>query len=120
MVGGDNDQPDLLLSALKNTDLLVHEATFTEDILAQVGPQYMHSTAAMLAKTAASAKLPHLALTHFSQRYRELPTPGKRHVDELRAEAAQHYSGNIVLAKDLDSYQLTRDGALEKLDEKTT
>ncbi|MAY36093.1 MAG: ribonuclease [Spongiibacteraceae bacterium] len=118
MVGGDNDQPDLLLSALKNTDLLVHEATFTEDILAQVGPQYMHSTAAMLAKTAASAKLPHLALTHFSQRYRELPSPGKRHVDELRTEAAQHYSGNIVLAKDLDSYQLTRDGALEKLDEK--
>ena len=77
----------------------------------------MHSTAAMLAKTAAHADVPHLALTHFSQRYREQPAPGKRYIDELRAEAAQHYSGNIVLAKDLDRYELARDGALTKLND---
>ena len=46
VVGGDNDKPELLLTALKNVDLLVHEATFTEDVLAKIGPQYMHSTAA--------------------------------------------------------------------------
>ncbi|MBB3048314.1 ribonuclease Z [Litorivivens lipolytica] len=116
VVGGDNDQPDLLLSALKNTDLLVHESTFTEDILQQVGPQYMHSTAAMLAKTAERAGVPHLALTHFSQRYREKSSPGKRHIDELRAEAAEYYRGNILVARDLDRYEINRKGELSKLD----
>lgn len=112
VIGGDNDQPELLLKALKNVDLLVHEATFTDDILRQVGPQYMHSTAAMVAKTAERAGTPFLALTHFSQRYRECGRDDKRQVEELRSEAAQHYRGEIILARDLDSYEIDRNGQL--------
>ena len=105
VVGGDNDKPELLLTALKNVDLLVHEATFTEDVLAKIGPQYMHSTAAHVARTAAAAQLPHLALPHFSQRYRD---------NELMNEAAQHYSGNLIMARDRDQYTLNKDGTLER------
>ncbi len=112
MIGGDNDKPELLEKALKNVDLLVHETTFTEDILQQVGPQYMHSTAAMVAKTAERAGTPYLALTHFSQRYRDCGREDKRQVEELRTEAASHYRGLIILANDLDSYEIDRSGQL--------
>jgi len=117
VVGGDNDQPDLLSKALQDSDLLIHEATFTEDILAKVGPQYMHSTAAMVAKSAAAAALPHLILTHFSQRYRKDPSKkAKTHsVAELFSEAREHYQGNLLLAEDLKSYQLEKDKSLSEL-----
>jgi len=115
IIGGDNDQPDLLLDALKKSDLLIHEATFTEDVLARVGPQYMHSTAGMVAKTAANAQLKHLILTHFSQRYRTDKSAKGYSVNDLYLEAKNHYHGNLQLAKDLQSYQLEKDKTLTKL-----
>ncbi len=115
IIGGDNDKPELLEKALKNVDLLVHETTFTEDILQQIGPKYMHSTAAMVAKSAERAGAPYLALTHFSQRYRDCGREDKRQVEELRAEAARHYSGSIILARDFDSYEIDRNGRLNTI-----
>ncbi|MFT5604653.1 MAG: ribonuclease Z [Paracoccaceae bacterium] len=115
VVGGDNDEPELLSSALDGADLLVHEATFTDDILAQIGPKYMHSTASMVAKTAERASTPFLALTHFSQRYRDCGKDDKRQVEELRLEAAQHYRGAVILAKDFDCYEVDRQGQLKKI-----
>ncbi|MBQ0759252.1 ribonuclease Z [Zhongshania sp.] len=115
IVGGDNDKPALMLDALKNTDLLIHEATFTEDVLAHVGPQYMHSTAAMVAKTAAEAELKHLILTHFSQRYRSDKNAKEHTVKDLYDEAQEIYKGNLKLAEDLQSYQLEKDKTLRTL-----
>ncbi|MBN51441.1 MAG: ribonuclease [Spongiibacteraceae bacterium] len=118
IVGGDNDQPELLLNALKNVNLLIHEATFTDDILQHVGPQYMHSTASMVAKIAERAGTPYLALTHFSQRYRNCGRDDKRQVEELRREAAQHFNGSIILAKDFDRYEIDRTGELKIVNNK--
>ncbi|MFT6476343.1 MAG: ribonuclease Z [Zhongshania aliphaticivorans] len=120
VVGGDNDQPSLLHKALLDCDLLIHEATFTEDVFAKVGPQYMHSTAAMVAKTATNTGLPHLILTHFSQRYRSGHSSKNKHkaqhtVKDLYKEAREHYQGNLLLAEDLQSYQLEKDKSLNKL-----
>lgn len=120
VVGGDNDQPSLLHQALQDSDLLIHEATFTEDVLAKVGPQYMHSTAAMVAKTAADTALRHLILTHFSQRYRSHQSSKSKHkaqhtVKDLFMEAREHYRGNLMLAEDLQSYQLEKDKSLNKI-----
>lgn len=115
VIGGDNDKPELLLKALKQSDLLIHEATFTEDVLARVGPQYMHSTAAMVAKTAEKAELKHLILTHFSQRYRTDKGAKEHSVKDLYDEARQDYQGNLALAQDLQSYQLEKDKTLSKL-----
>ncbi len=116
VVGGDNDQPDLLDAALQHSDLLIHEATFTEDVLARIGPQYQHSTPAQVAKAAQRARLPHLLLTHFSQRYRRHvaahPHPGDHSLADLFNEARQLYDGNLLMAEDLASYELTKEKTL--------
>ena len=112
VVGGDNDQPDLLIPALRDCDVLIHEATFTEDVLTRVGPSYQHSTPAQVAKAAQAAQLPHLLLTHFSQRYRRTRIASEHSIDDLFAEAKKYYTGNLLLASDLASYELTRDKQL--------
>lgn len=112
IVGGDNDQPQLLVPALRDCDVLIHEATFTEDILAKVGPRYQHSTPAQVAQAAQAAGLPHLLLTHFSQRYRRTRVGHEHTIDDLFTEAKAYYTGNLLLAADLASYELTRDKQL--------
>lgn len=112
VVGGDNDKPELLIPALNDCDVLIHEATFTEDVLAKVGPRYQHSTPAQVAKAAQAVQLPHLLLTHFSQRYRRARVGNEHSIDDLFAEAKNYYSGNLLLASDLASYELTRDKQL--------
>jgi ribonuclease Z len=112
LVGGDNDRPELLDAALADCDVLIHEATFTEEVLARVGPQYQHSTPAQVAKTAQRAGLAHLVLTHFSQRYHRHNPPGEHALEDLAVEARAWFSGNLVLAEDLASYELNRDRQL--------
>lgn len=112
VVGGDNDRPELLLDALAGADVFIHEATYTEDVLARVGPQHRHSTAAQVATVAAAAGVPWLALTHFSQRYQRRPSPGGHSLEELVAEARARYSGGLIMAEDLAGYRLRRDKQL--------
>lgn len=112
VVGGDNDRPELLDDALRHCDVLIHEATFTEDVLARVGPQYRHSTPAQVARTAQHAGLRHLVLTHFSQRYRRQRPPGGHALEDLASEAGQHFTGHLVMADDLATYELGRDREL--------
>jgi ribonuclease Z len=114
LVGGDNDQPGLLDDALADCDVLIHEATFTEDVLARIGPQYQHSTPAQVAKTAQRAGLQHLVLTHFSQRYRRNNPTGEHSLEDLALEARQFFSGNLLMAEDLASYELGRERQLSR------
>lgn len=118
IVAGDNDRPELLIDDMKRSDALIHEATFTEDVLERVGPQYMHSTAAMVAKAAREANLPHLILTHFSQRYRQRQTEGQRSLAELRGEALTYFGDSLVMAQDLACYEIQRDKTLKAVDPK--
>ncbi len=110
VIGGDNDTPALLQAACAGAQLLVHEATYTEEIAQKVGPQVQHSSAAMVARFAEQIRLPQLILTHFSARYHNEPG-----LAALRAEAQQHYSGQLWLADDLARYQLGTDGSLQVL-----
>jgi ribonuclease Z len=116
VVGGDNDKPELLADALQRSDVLIHEATFTEDVLARVGPQYQHSTPAQVAKTAQQAHVRHLVLTHFSQRYRRHAQNGAHSLADLFNEARALYDGNLAMADDLASYELTKDKLLLPID----
>lgn len=43
IVAGDNDQPDLLLEASTNVQVVIHEATYTQEVSDRVGPG--HNTA---------------------------------------------------------------------------
>ena len=52
----------------KGVDLLIHEATYTEEFAAEAR-EYGHSTAAQAARTALEAGARRLLLTHFSSRF---------------------------------------------------
>ena len=117
IVGGDNDRPELLAEAAKGAQVLVHEATYTADVAAKVGPGVGHSCAAQVAAFAQAAGLPNLVLTHFSARYpsREagaFGAPAGPSIDDIRAEAAATYRGQLVLAEDFARYRLDRSGTL--------
>lgn len=110
IVGGDNDRPDLLTDASAGCHVLVHEATYTADVAAKVGP-VGHSSAESVAAFAQSVGLPHLVLTHFSARYQSQTGQGPS-VEDIRAEAARAYRGTLFLADDLARYRLSRAGVL--------
>ncbi len=114
MVCGDNDDPKLLESACKDVDVLVHEATYTEQILLQVGPTVQHCSAETIAKFAEEVKVKNLVLTHFSPRFSDNPE-AKFNIGMIRKEAKSHYSGNLVMAEDLNVYELTRNGDFFKI-----
>jgi ribonuclease Z len=102
IVGGDNDRPDLL----------VHEATYTEEILRKVGPGPQHSSARMTASAAARSGVPNLVLTHFSPRYQD--GKGALTMAHVEHEAREVYGGQLFLARDFDRYLLDRDGRLDR------
>lgn len=115
IVGGDNDTPELLKDACQGTHVLIHEATYTQDVADRVGPWPQHSSAQQVARFAQATKLPNLVLTHFSSRYQSAPG-GTPHINQLAAEALQHYKGQLFLARDFDTYRLEKDFQLHKVD----
>ena len=107
VVCGDNDTPELLAEACVDADVLIHESTYTEDVLLQVGPSVQHCSAERLGKFAERVGVKNLVLTHFSARYSDNEN-AKVSVNMIRNEAKQHYSGNLILAEDLGVYELNR------------
>jgi ribonuclease Z len=92
VISGDTSPCETLAIASHEADVLIHEATFTEeehDRAAETG----HSTAAQAATLARDAGVSMLALTHFSTRYT---------VGVLRDEARAIFS-QTVLPRDFDS-----------------
>jgi len=75
----------------RNVDLLIHEATYTEEFAIEA-QQYGHSTAAQAARTARDAGARRLLITHFSSRYPD-PAPLLREAREIFPET--------ILAEDL-------------------
>ena len=112
IVCGDNDTPTLLSEAAKQADVLVHEATFTEPVIARTHETYGHSTAAKIAAFAEHAGVRNLVLSHFSARYQDNPRRSPS-IEDVREEARAVYSGELILARDLHRYHLGRDGKLE-------
>ncbi|WP_312518574.1 ribonuclease Z [Massilia sp.] len=109
VVAGDNDSPELLAEAARGVDVLVHEATYTEEILLKVGPGPQHSSALRVARFAQGAGVRNLVLTHFSPRYQD---GGPLPLSLLEDEARAGFDGHLVLARDLDHFVLDRTGEL--------
>jgi len=105
VLGGDNAEPALLHDACRGAQLLVHEATYTQEALDKVGPGPMHSSARLLAEFAQAAGVPNLVLTHFSPRHQN-----EEGMAALIAETQAHYRGNAFLANDLDVLELDSTG----------
>jgi ribonuclease Z len=105
VLGGDNADPALLHRACQGAQLLVHEATYTQEVLDKVGPGPMHSSARLLANAAQAAGVPNLVLTHLSPRHQN-----EEGMAALMAETQAHYRGNAFLASDLDVFELDSAG----------
>ncbi len=111
IIAGDNRDPGRLLEESGPVQLLVHEATFTEDAVERIGDDRGHSTAGRVGKAAAEQGVGNVILTHFSPRYGPSGSSGQT-VDDLKTEAREHYTGKLYLAEDFATYELDPDGAL--------
>lgn len=65
---GDTKQPTQFVDFVKNSDLLIAEATFASD-LPSLADQFFHSTITETTQLARLANVKQLCLTHISQRY---------------------------------------------------
>ncbi len=111
LVGGDNDQPELLANVSVKPDVVIHESTYTADIAEKVGAGPQHSSAKTVAQYAEKAQISQLVLTHFSPRY-AYARGASPSIRDIEAEAKQYYNGTLFLANDLDAYQLDKTGKL--------
>ncbi|TQV89314.1 MBL fold metallo-hydrolase [Aliikangiella coralliicola] len=117
IICGDNDDPHRLATLKSDTtfeanvELVVHEATYTQEVAEKVGAGPQHSCAKRISEYAESTGLKNLILTHFSPRYQDLPSPSPSIVD-IEEEARRYYSGNLFLANDLDIFRLDKNGNL--------
>ena len=114
VVGGDNDSPELLSGLCEGAQVLVHEATYTREVAARMGPEIQHSSAAAIASFAEEQNLANLLLTHFSPRYQDRLGKGLS-VADIEAEARAHYQGRLFLAEDFARYRLDREGILARV-----
>ncbi|WFE71015.1 ribonuclease Z [Halomonas sp. M1] len=113
VIAGDNDQPDLLVKACEGAQVLVHEATYTEE-MAQKAGDVGHSYAKLVADFAELVQLPNLVLTHFSPRY-QLNSHATPSIEDIRKEAENAYSGSLYLARDFGEYTLDKAGRFSEL-----
>ena len=121
VVAGDNDTPEYLSAAVVNTDLLVHEATYTHEVLNKIqakNPDFdpMHSSAQLVGRFAQNNEVKNLILTHFSARYQSFDNPNSNtpNMAHIRLDAQSTYAGNLWLAADFDQYMVN--GAIEAVD----
>ncbi len=97
---GDVGRINNLAHICRDADALVIESTYLEEE-ADMAQQFGHMTAAKAANLARDAGVKTLILTHLSRRYRER---------DVRREAGKIFP-NTFVARDLDHFQITRDGA---------
>lgn len=98
---GDIGRTDNLVEIVRGADALVMEATYIEEEGAMAA-EFGHMTAARAAALAQEAGVKHLILTHLSRRYSER---------EIRQEARATFA-NTTVARDLDHFQITREGVV--------
>ncbi len=84
------------ISLAKTSDVLIHEATFSENEI-ELAKHYKHATAKMAATVAKEAQAKKLILTHFSPRYDERDLT-------VMLEEAQAVFPNTLMAYDLQSF----------------
>ena len=113
VIAGDNDTPALLDEACRSAQVLIHEATYTDDLLNDRRARYQHSSAGQVARFAHSVNLPNLVLTHFSARFGSHAARSPS-IHDVAAEARNAYAGNLFLAQDLDEFELSSTGALTR------
>jgi ribonuclease Z len=92
VISGDTRPCAALVEAAKGADVLIHEATFSDEEQERA-LETRHSTAREAGRVAKQAQVARLVLTHFSSRH-DVDT------EPLRAQARQEFDGPVDLAYD--------------------
>lgn len=114
IIAGDNQKPEILSDTLDNLDLLIHEATYTQEVYDKLPKKVLHTTARDLSLACAHHNVKNLIATHISARYSD---GGKYGLEILYKELKSYYNGNVYIANDFDRFYLYRGGKLEKVSE---
>jgi ribonuclease Z len=93
---GDTIPSENIVGLAENADLLIHEATFDDELVERAGEDG-HSTPSQAAETAKDASAKRLVLTHISARYRDAG---------LLLEQAKKVFSNTDLAEDFLKIEL--------------
>ncbi|HHE39139.1 MAG TPA: ribonuclease Z [Candidatus Cloacimonetes bacterium] len=120
IIAGDNSKPEILSPYLKNCNLLVHEATFTNEIKEKIKDDYFHATALQVAKVSERVHLKNFILTHFSARFSNNYSKTENDLKKMREEVESVFSGKFFLANDLDLFQLDMNKILSKINSRKT
>jgi ribonuclease Z len=102
---GDTARIDNLVEPVRDADALVIESTYTS-LEADVAREFGHLTARQAAELAEAAGVQHLILNHISRRYSER---------EILEEARPVFP-EVIVARDLDHYQIRRGAPLVKVE----
>ena len=99
-ISGDTRPVDDFSEFFKDVDLLIFEATYSDDHI-DIAKEYLHSTAWEAAEIAKLCNVKGLVLVHFSNRYRD--------VSKLVKEANEIFP-NVIEGKDLLRIEVTEEG----------
>ncbi len=106
IIAGDNNRPEILGKYLKNLDLLIHEATYTQKDYNNLTKKVLHTTAKQLGIVAQRYLIKNLIATHISARYK--PCDALESCEILK-EIKSEYEGNAFIANDFAVFYLNRD-----------
>jgi len=110
IIAGDNDKPQILFDIAKkfeSIDVMIHEATYTQEVYDNLKIDIKHSTAKNVAIAASKMGVKNLILTHFSSRYTTSSKKSSKHnIDEIYQEAKKYFKNRLFLANDFDIYEL--------------
>ena len=110
IIAGDNSTPSILNESLKNLDLLVHEATYTQEAYNNLAVKVLHTTAKDLGIAAQKMSVKNLIANHINPKYSKSSTMG---ADMIYNEIKSNYQGRLFIANDFDIYYLRRDTIVE-------
>jgi ribonuclease BN (tRNA processing enzyme) len=108
VISGDTNPTQATIDACNGCDILIHEV-LTQEWLAkrpdfQNYAERYHTTTAQLAELARQAKPRLLILYHASIAWRPVVDSQRSRPEELLREMMMHYSGHVVVGRDLDVY----------------
>jgi ribonuclease Z len=96
IIAGDNAEPDYLGKYLNGLDLLIHEATYTQEVFDNLDVKYLHTTAKSLGLCAKKYNIKKLIATHISPRFN-----GEEILEEIK-----QYFDNAFVANDFDVFEV--------------